>query len=78
MGKKNSKPKPGTKVVLEKLPPGLLEGLLASDQRAIKRIVGKPVHLLEYDELGRAELEFMDKNGNVHSIWVGPEFIRQW
>lgn len=30
----------------------------------------------EYDEDGRAELEFKDSSGNFHFIYVKPEFIR--
>ena len=75
-------PKPGDTVVLKSVPPGLLDGLPEEDQRAIEAIVGKPVLLVEYDEDGRAELEFDDPFDGVpgtcnhtHSIWVAPEFI---
>ena len=74
-------PKPGETVVLKSLPPGFGRWLPEEDQRAIKAIVGKPVLLLEYDEDGRAELEFDDPfdgipgTRNHNSIWVGPEFI---
>jgi hypothetical protein len=78
-------PKPGEKVVLKSLPPGLLDGLPEEDQRAISAIVGKPVLLLEYDEDGRAELHFDDPFDGIrgtwnhtHSIWVAPEFIEPY
>jgi hypothetical protein len=70
------RPKPGDKVVLTKVPPGLLDDLPLDDQRAISEIVGKPILLNEYDEDGRAELEFRAEDGTTHSIWVKPDFIR--
>ena len=47
------------------------------DQKAIRRIVGKPVLLEEYDDYGRAVLTFGDFNSNEgsHSIFVDPKFI---
>ena len=76
------RPQIGETVVLVKLPPGLIDGLPDEDQRAIIAIVGKPVLLLDWDELGRAELHFddpfdlrTDGSSHTHSIWVAPEFI---
>lgn len=69
------KAKPGDMVVLTKVPPGLLDGLPLIDQRAISHIVGKPILFNEYDEDGRAELEFVDKGGVTHFIYVSPNFI---
>lgn len=71
-----NRPKAGTKVILTSIPPGLLDGLPLADQRAIEAIVGKPVALEDYDDVGRAELMFRDKRGDTHSIWVKPKFIR--
>jgi hypothetical protein len=76
MGSQQDRPKPGTRVVLKSVPPGFLDDLPESDQRAIAAIVGKPVRLLEYDEMDRAELEFTDESGDLHFIYVTPEFIR--
>jgi len=80
----DDKPGPGEMVELTSIPPGLLDGLPAEDQRAIVAIVGKPVLLVEYDEHGRAELHFDDpfdgRVGNyshTHSIWVAPQFIER-
>jgi len=70
------KPKPGDMVVLTAVPPGLLDNLPVEDQKAISEVVGKPVLLNEYDEDGRAELEFTERDGTGHSIWVNPSFIR--
>jgi hypothetical protein len=69
-------PKPGDSVVLTVVPPGLLEGLSREDQTAIVEVVGKQVLLVGYEEDGRAELEFTDKHGTIHYIFVNPIFIR--
>ncbi len=74
---KLNKAKPGDVVVLERLPPGLLKGLPEEDQIAISEIVGKPVLMVCYDDDGRAELEFADRNGHRHSIFVDPGSIRR-
>jgi hypothetical protein len=68
-------PKPGESVVLLEIPPGLVDGLPSEDQEAIVEAVGKPVRLNDYDEIGRAELEFTDRNGVFHRISVRPQFI---
>jgi hypothetical protein len=73
----NPKPEPGQMVVLKQLPPGLIDGLPQEDQEAITAIVGQPVLLLEYDEAGRAELEFTASRGVIHFIYVNPEFIEK-
>jgi hypothetical protein len=62
--------RPGDRVVLRTLPPGLLRGLLKADQRAIEAAVGTVVVLEGFDSNGRAELEFVDAAGHIHTIWV--------
>jgi len=71
-----SKPKPGDIVLLTQVPPGLLVNLPKEDQTAISEIVGKPVRLNDYDEQGRAELEFTDSSGGIHFVYVSPTVIR--
>jgi len=71
-----AKLKPGAAAVLTKVPPGLLDGLPEEDQSAISEIVGKRILLVAYDDDGRAELEFKDREGTIHFIYVAPEFIR--
>jgi hypothetical protein len=73
----NTRPKPGDKVVLTAVPPGMLDDLPTEDQQAIADVVGKPIPLTGYDEDGRAELEFQDANADFHFIYVSPEFIRK-
>jgi hypothetical protein len=68
--------KPGATVVLIKLPPGFLRGLSRADKKAISEVVGKPVRFQEYDEVGRAELQFTDSRGVIHFIYVKPIFLR--
>jgi hypothetical protein len=70
------KPKPGEWVVLTEVPPGMLDDLPLEDQQAIVEVVGKPTVLRGYDDDGRAELEFEDRDGNGHVIFVDLRFIR--
>ena len=72
----DGKPKPGDSVVLMEVPPGMLDDLPVDDQQAIFEVVGKPIRLNEYDDAGRAELEFKDRKGEIHFIYVSPGFIR--
>ena len=58
------------KVVLMEAPTELLNGLPASDQEAIKAKVGKLLIVEGFDEIGNAEVEFIDSEGSFHSIWV--------
>ena len=74
MGSQN-RPKPGDTVLLTEVPPGLLDNLPMEDQQAISEVVGKPVRLNEYDAEGRAELEFTDRNGGIHFVYVSPNVI---
>ena len=73
----NTRPKPGDKVVLIAVPSGMLNDLPTEDQKAITKVVGKPILLTGYDEDGRAELEFQDDSADTHFIYVSPEFIRK-
>jgi len=70
------KPKPGDKVILIALPPGFLDDVPLEDQRAIAQVVGKTILLNEYNEDGRAELEFTEENGTMHYIYVSPDLIK--
>jgi len=69
-------PKPEELVVLTEVPPGMLDDLPSEDKQAIVEIVGKPIALKGYDDEGRAELEFIDREGISHVILVAPRFIR--
>jgi hypothetical protein len=69
-------PKPGEWVVLTEVPPRMLDDLPLEDQQAIVEAVGKPIVLRGYDDDGRAELEFEDRGGNGHVIFVDLRFIR--
>jgi hypothetical protein len=69
-------PKPGERVVLEKVPPGLLNGLSEEDQRAISAIVGVPIRFSGFDDDGRLELEFVEDGGTIHSIYVDRKFVK--
>jgi hypothetical protein len=52
---------PGATVILEKLPPGLLDGLPAEDQAALSVIVGVPIRFSGFDEDGRLDLRSWKK-----------------
>jgi hypothetical protein len=69
-------PKPGDSVVVTALPAGFLDDLPNEDQQAISAVIGRPILLKEYDDVGRAELEFTDDNGVIHFIYVNPSLIR--
>jgi hypothetical protein len=71
-----SLPKPGERIVLQKLPPGLLNGLPEEDQKAITAIVGVPIRFLGFDDDGRLELEFMEHGGTIHHIYVDRRFVK--
>jgi hypothetical protein len=73
--KSDVEPKPGDKVILKGVPPNWLDDLPKSDQGAITRVIGTAILLLDYDEDGRAELEFTDAKGIIHAIFVDPKYI---
>jgi hypothetical protein len=73
----NQKPKPGDRVILTAIPPELMNDLPSEDQQAITEILGKPIVLNAYDEDGRAKLEFTDRSGNFHFVYVRQDFIKK-
>ena len=64
-------------MVLTSLPASFLGDLPIEDQRAISEMLGKKVLLTGYDNDDRAELEFTEHNGTVHTIWVSVDHIRR-
>jgi hypothetical protein len=73
--KRKKNPKPGQRVVLKSLPKGFIDDLPLEDKRAISEVVGRPILLKAYEEDGRAELEFTDRNDVIHILYVDPSFI---
>lgn len=73
----DKKPRVGDVVVLIEIPPGLLNDLPSEDQEAIREVVGKSIKLSGYEGDGRAELEFKDRGGTVHFVYVEPRYIRK-
>jgi hypothetical protein len=69
------KANPGDLVILTAVPPALLRGLPKEDQKAIRAIVGHPVTFVGIS-YGQAELEFIDSEGDGHTIWVDEDLIR--
>jgi hypothetical protein len=68
--------KVGELVILNELPKSFLDGLPGVDQGAILGIIGKPIKLAGYEGDGRAELEFTDREGVTHFIYVSPDLLR--
>lgn len=60
--------------ILKSTPFVLLKGLPKTDKEAIRDIVGKSILLVSHTD-NEAELEFVDKNGNTHNIWVNEKFV---
>jgi hypothetical protein len=66
---------PGDLVRLKLLPPELLNDLPLEDRKAIVKASAAPMRLVEYDEVGRAGLEFTDDKGMIHIIYVNPDVL---
>ncbi len=73
--RKLTDPKLGELVKLKLVPPDLLENLPIADRKAILRASSSPKRLIEYDEVGRAGLDFTDDNGIIHIIYVNPDLL---
>ena len=56
---------------------GLLRGLPLSDQAAIHGQVNKIMIIQSFNEYGHVELEFTDKDGNMHFIWVESKDVEK-
>jgi hypothetical protein len=69
-GSQHTMLEPGGMATVVKLPPGFLDDLPAEDQEAILAALGKPMTLLDIDSDGRAELEFTDRSGVLHFIYI--------
>ncbi len=68
--------KPGDTVILLALPSGFIDDMDAEDREACSAAVGSQVVFNEYDDIGRAELQFTSRDGHIHFIWVEPKFIK--
>jgi hypothetical protein len=69
------KMEPGDLVILTSVPQALLKGLPKEDKTAIREVIGRPVLLTGFF-YGQAELEFKDRDGDDHTIWVDLDRIR--
>jgi hypothetical protein len=68
--------KPGDAVILLELPQGFTDDMDIEDREACSSAIGNQVLFNEYDEIGRAELQFTSREGVLHKIWIEPKFIR--
>jgi len=64
------------KAILTELPPGFLDDLPEKDQRALLATVGTAIRLVGFDDIGQAELEFQERDGTFHTIFVARKFIQ--
>jgi hypothetical protein len=76
MNQQDNLPKPGEMVLLVGLPLGFLDDLPEEEQKAIREMVGKPVKLGAYDELGRAELFFGNIDRTSHTLYLETKHIQ--
>jgi hypothetical protein len=60
----------GDVVTFEQATQGLLRGLPAEDQAAIRQQVGNLFEIVGFNDQGNPELEFVDQAGDHHTIWV--------
>lgn len=67
----------GDRVVIETISEKLLSGLPVEDQVAIAAQVGKLQTISAFDRYGHAEIEFVDDEGLVHTIWIEPTCLRR-
>jgi hypothetical protein len=68
--------KSGDAVILLALPPGFIDDMDIEDREACSEVVGSQVVFNEYDDIGRAELQFTSRDGHIHFIWIEPQFIK--
>ena len=61
---------------MDKLPPGLIDGLPEEDQKAILAIVGIPIRFTGIEKGGRVRLEFVEQNGTMHAIFVDRQYVK--
>ena len=66
----------GQEVIVTALPQGFIDDLTDEDQRALIDVIGRPVVLRGHDEDGKAEIEFTDQEGTLHTIYLDPKFIK--
>lgn len=67
----------GDVVLLVKVPDSLLSGLPVEDQDAIRSQIGKVLKVDAFDNYGNAEVEFVDNNGDLHTIWVNSTYLKK-
>jgi hypothetical protein len=65
----------GNVVVIDSIPDTLLRGLPRDDIEAIRACIGKKLPISSFNEVGDAELEFMDDLGDYHTIWLSGRHL---
>jgi hypothetical protein len=68
----------GDSVKIVEIPAYLPLGLPQEDQYAIQAQVGKTLTILDFNQSGEAEFEFVDEaTGSIHTIWLSPYFLEK-
>jgi hypothetical protein len=67
--------KQGQPVTLTRAPRELMLGLPRSDQKAIRRCIGKLGRFIGRDAYGHAEVAFWDSPTTCQTVWVDPAAI---
>jgi hypothetical protein len=65
----------GDIVLVKRLPDGLLRGLPANDQTAIRKCVGLTFAIADFNPQGEAEIEFADESNDFHTIWIATNCL---
>jgi hypothetical protein len=66
----------GDWVLFEEAPEVLLSDLPSKDQTAIKLQAKVPMQIVDFDQYGYVELEFIGNNdGRFHTIWIEPKYL---
>jgi len=67
----------GDTVVVKQIPSTLISGLPREDQEAILKCVGKSFRIAGFNDLGEAEIEFLDDSNDAHTIWLEAKSIEK-
>lgn len=67
----------GDSVKVIDIPAWLPQGLPEEDQIAICSQIGKTLIIQGFNGDGDAELEFVNNNGHIHTIWIKPHCLEK-
>ena len=64
-------------LTMTRAPEDLTRGLPPEDQSAIRDQVGSTVVVVGFDDHGNVEVEFSDRGGTLHTIWIEPACLQR-